>query len=723
LNKNFLNHRLLFTGLFLLYANANAADSGSVYWVFFSDKGPANTRAWAEASKRISPRAKLRRLGSIDSTDLQVYGPYLDSLREYGLVIKNISRWLNGVTAYLPDSLMPVLREKPFIASLRKTGVFRRREPSVSEKQQPKTTSSKTIYGNLYQTLNQINVPYVHDFIARTKNEGPGKGIRIALFDSGFDTTHPCFQFANAAHAFIADSDFVMNDNNVGYQNNDPSTTVSHGTSTLSLIAGYDPGTFIGTAYAAEFILAKTEEIRDEHHTEEDNWAAALEWAEGLGADIINSSLGYRYDFDPPDSDYSTLEMDGKTAIASKAAAIGIAHGLIIVNSVGNEGNDFGDTSLNAPADVDGVIAVGAVNHDGVIAPFSSRGPSADGRIKPDVVAPGVSVATANYLGGYAYNSGSSFSAPLAAGCCALLKQIDTNLTTGQIREKLTATASRANTPNNTYGYGIINAMAPVLDSFSIYGGVFKQYIINPQESLVVLLNDGEAVCTTGPSGSFYFTGLTAGSYTVSVDEPGWDPVETTWTIPAHTDKRCDLFTISVLDTNTVTATVFSPDSAPLDSVLVTYSGPVSGTAVSNFAGIIRIRDLPNGTYYFIIMRTGYKRTCETVSVPIGGPLVWELSCQDFSGLLLYPVPCRSGQLTIEFIADSLRQKDSARKLQVALYTIDGTLIKTLQSPLIEDGGIVKEVMNVSAIPSGMYYAFIRFGEMSLRRKLPIINR
>jgi subtilisin family serine protease len=235
----------------------------------------------------------------------------------------------------------------------------------------------------------------------------------------------------------------------------------NHGTQTLGTIGGYFPGELIGPAYGASYILGKTENTEWERHIEEDDWVAGAEWADDLGADIISSSLGYRYEFDQGEEGYTSDDMDGETAIVTKGANIAASRGILIVNSAGNEGpaSPPGNTII-APADSPNVIAAGAVDPRGIRVDFSSMGPRADGRIKPDVMAQGSNVYTVEVGGSNIYDSvaGTSFSCPLTAGVAALILEINPTWTNVDILDALKITANNSSSPNNQYGWGIVDA-------------------------------------------------------------------------------------------------------------------------------------------------------------------------------------------------------------------------------------------------------------------------
>ena len=268
--------------------------------------------------------------------------------------------------------------------------------------------------------------------------------------DAGFDNlAHEVFSSMN----IIAKWDFVDGDPDV-------SQGGSHGTSTLSCIGGFKEGKLVGPAFGATFILARTEDIYSETPVEEDNWIAALEWADSIGVDVTSTSLSY-LDYDPPYPSYTWEDMDGNTALITIAADLAVELGIFVVNSASNSGYNPSHNTLGAPADGDSVVAVGAVDGSGMRASFSSVGPTTDppGRIKPDLMAmgEGVYVARSSSPTSYGYSNGTSFSCPILAGASALLLEVDPSLTPIQLRELLKNTASQTNSPDNLYGWGIIN--------------------------------------------------------------------------------------------------------------------------------------------------------------------------------------------------------------------------------------------------------------------------
>jgi subtilisin family serine protease len=254
----------------------------------------------------------------------------------------------------------------------------------------------------------------------------------------------------------VAERDFVNGSDSVR------ESVDAHGTNTLSTLGGYSPGRLVGPAYAASFILAVTEDVRSETPVEEDNWAAAVEWAEALGADVISSSLGY-LDFDLPHTSYTDRDMNGETAVTTRAAARAAERGIVVVSSAGNGGFDPTRNTLGAPADGVRVVSVGAVTRAGERTSFSSVGPTADGRIKPDVAAMGAGVVVARHVGNfYGAANGTSFSCPLTAGVVALLLQAHPTYAVDDVLTVLRGSASQANAPDTLLGWGIVDAAAAV---------------------------------------------------------------------------------------------------------------------------------------------------------------------------------------------------------------------------------------------------------------------
>ena len=435
--------------------------AGERVWVFFKDKpeyvklGKAGARI---PELNLSKRAINRRkkvLGPdklIDRADFPVPEDYIDAVKSEGAEIICQSKWLNAVSIRADSALCSRIEVLPCVRFVR---------PVLSPDQAPvngqalmkfnqSVNTHSLDYGPGYTQLDQIRVPEVHDLGL------DGSGVLIGLIDSGFDTrNHRIFSRTRILDQY----DFYWNDENPANEDGDVSSQHNHGTQVLSVIGGFQEGVLIGTAYGATYVLAKTEWIPTEFRLEEDLWVMGLEWMEALGVDVVSTSLGYGY-FDDG-FQYAFEDLNGDVCVTTVAADLAARKGVLVVTSAGNEALKPWKTILS-PADGDSVLAVGAVDWDGTLAPFSSEGPTADGRIKPDVVAMGVGVycarpdedGTIHYVSA----NGTSFACPLAAGVCALVLQAHPELTPMDIRDAVRETASCSQLPSNGMGWGLPDA-------------------------------------------------------------------------------------------------------------------------------------------------------------------------------------------------------------------------------------------------------------------------
>jgi hypothetical protein len=433
-------------------------DSTSSFWVFFTDKGIFSYSVYKQAVEncfsQITPKAiqrrKLRGTKELfDFADIPVNDDYVEQIKGAGVKILSVSKWLNGVSVEASKTQLERISQFDFVRKIQKSITFHKRDLFQEREtffERPKEGFSFLNYGNSSAQLAQIRVPELHQ-LGYT-----GKRVLVCILDTGFKKDHPVFAKAFDEGRVLGEYDFINHDNDTQNEPGDPPTQYNHGTSTWSTLGGEVDGELYGPAYGADFLLAKTEIVDSEIVAEEYNWVAGIEWAESLGADVVSSSLGYT-DW------YKYKDMDGNTAITTKAADLAVSKGLIVVNAAGNERQNSWHYII-APADGDSVIAAGAVDRNGDLAPFSSVGPTYDGRIKPDVVACGVATYCAVASGdGFSYLSGTSLSTPLVAGVCALLLEVDSFLTPVQIRDTLWHTSSQAQNPDTLMGYGIVNAI------------------------------------------------------------------------------------------------------------------------------------------------------------------------------------------------------------------------------------------------------------------------
>lgn len=445
----------------LLNSASKNPDNNFIVWIYLTDKGPDALSRLSNPLNIVSQRSFERRLKvksmteAFDITDVPLYESYISEVKNKVIKIRNRSKWLNAVSAEVTAGQINELANLEFVKIVDLVERFKRAKDNIEfNLEQPESYPSlpdeilaDTLNygtGNAVTQITQIKVNQVH-------NDGIfGQGIIVADFDAGFfNLTHEVF--TTYPMNIISTYDF---------QNHTPVLTGhSHGTATLSLVGGYKPGQMISPAFKSKFILARTEVDPTETPAEMDNWIAAAEWADSLGADVITSSLGY-LDFDAPYSSYTWLDMNGNTLPITKVADLAVNKGIVVSNSAGNNGSSSNNT-LIGPADGDSVITVGAVTSGGSRASFSSVGPTTDvpARIKPDVMAMGSSNYVAGTSGNSYYNgSGTSFSCPINSGVCALILSANKSLTPIQVRNILRKFGSNSSSPDNLIGWGIIDA-------------------------------------------------------------------------------------------------------------------------------------------------------------------------------------------------------------------------------------------------------------------------
>ena len=431
-------------------AMAEGSDQPIQVWLYFDSTQRADNPI------NLTERA-LRRRAKVDpvnflisEADYSLNPELLDSIRLSGADIKHISRWFKAVAIELPRNKLSSIMSLPGLKKLDISHTL----IGIREPEQTLPDLKKI----LVPDSSGYGASYTQNRTARTvKLHGAGysgKGVLIAMFDSGFDPNHQAFDSTN----LLATWDFINNREAVdGPDCPGGAEQDRHGTATWSVVGGYVAGDLIGSAFGADFALAKTEITCDntEIKVEEYNWIAAAEWADSLGADIITASLGY-YIFNDSGS-YTKDQLDGNTALITQAADLAASRNILVINSAGNERNNSWGTIL-FPADGDSVLAVGAIGPNDSLAYFSSPGPSADGRVKPDVVTQGMSVRAASTTGGWMWMQGTSFSAPLLAGGAALIMESGPSLTAEEIRQMVIISADRYDNPDADYGYGIFDA-------------------------------------------------------------------------------------------------------------------------------------------------------------------------------------------------------------------------------------------------------------------------
>ena len=461
-------------------------------WVLFADKGILTRvdlqRALDQYQTQMSNRAKYRRgfrarLSRPDFTDLPIESRYIEAVLRSGGKLRSKSRWLNGIGLEATVQEIRTIALLPYVRAIdpirQHTAMF---NLPISGSLPPGAPSPATIldYGNAKTQITQIQADFLHQ-------EGFfGENIVIGLLDTGFNIEHTALERVEV----IAQHDFINDDADTADEiDQDDPDQDDHGSIVLAILAGDAPGQLIGIAPRARYLLGKTEKISQhglifERQIEEDWWIEGVEWLEEMGADVVSSSLGY--------SDwYRFADLDGNTSKVTIAANLAVQKGMSVLIAAGNLGaqplsDAFGLSGrITPPADGFDVLAIGAVDGDGQVASFSSRGPTFDGRIKPDLMAMGTGVTSINSTAREGFSSthgGTSAATPLAAGVVALLMEAFPLATVQDIVNTLRITASQADKPDNIAGYGIIRAQAAydrLLNQFG-YTGFPKPIAVQP---------------------------------------------------------------------------------------------------------------------------------------------------------------------------------------------------------------------------------------------------
>ncbi|HEY6159637.1 MAG TPA: S8 family serine peptidase [Bacteroidia bacterium] len=426
------------------------------YWIQFTDKN--NTPfSIGNPSAFLSARSIQRRQNQnipITVRDLPVDPNYVAQVLGTGAVTLNYrSRWFNAISITTTDAnALTAINSLPFVVSVQPVKRYRGHN-TVETIDNPETMSNQKYsndiimptalnYGQSYNQANQIGAVCLH-------NAGfQGQGMVIAVLDDGFYNVDilPAFDSLRLNNRLLGTWDFVSGNANV-YDDD------THGMEVLSDMAGWIDGSLIGTAPRAQYWLLRTEDAATEYLVEEDNWVAGIEFADSVGADVVNTSLGYTQ-FDDVAMNHVYADLDGNTTVIARAADFGCAAGMFICCCAGNSGTQPW-YYIWSPADADSILAVGAVDNSGVIAGFSSHGPTADGRIKPNTCARGSGATVAASSGGITTASGTSFASPITCGAVACLWQAHPNFTNMQLFNAIQQSANNYSTPDNTYGYGI----------------------------------------------------------------------------------------------------------------------------------------------------------------------------------------------------------------------------------------------------------------------------
>lgn len=437
---------IIFALLGLCAAGAWAQQDTLKYRISLKDKA-ATTYSLKHPEKFLSEKAIARRKKQnlpVDSTDLPVCKQYVDEIRRQGVTVVVTGKWDNFVTVSCNDSaIIDRIAALPFVRSAEKVWTAPKGDkPMMATERDSLINTPKihpdSIYGSAITQIQLSNGHKLHE--AGFK----GQGMTIAIIDAGFHNADKITAMRNIH--ILGVKDFVNPQADIYAES-------SHGMMVLSCIGMNQPEVMTGTAPGASFWLLRSEDEYSEHLVEQDYWAAAVEFADSVGVDVLNTSLGY-YAFDDASKDYKYRELDGRHALMSRQASRIADKGMVLVCSAGNAG--MGPwKKISPPGDAENVLTVGAVNKKATLAPFSSIGNTADGRIKPDVVAVGEGSDIIRTDGNQGRANGTSFSSPIMCGMVTCLWQARPELTAKELIELVRQSGDRVDYPDNIYGYGV----------------------------------------------------------------------------------------------------------------------------------------------------------------------------------------------------------------------------------------------------------------------------
>ncbi len=513
-NKQVLLMGLLVAGLLGISKAQNR------YWIKFANK-TGTPHSIANPSTFLSNKAITRRTNagiSVNSSDLPVNPTYVAQIENVpNVTVLYASKWLNGVVASITNTAaLNTINSFGFVSSSNKVNRIKKQEKDLRLTPLPENPVNRTSavgfnYGSSLTQAQQLNLPCLH--AAGFK----GQGMTIAVLDNGFSNANlnPVFDSLRLQAGILGTYDFVNMESNV-YNDG------AHGAMVFSTLAGNSPGNLIGTAPYAKYWLFTTEDDNAETISEEYNWVRGAEFADSVGADILTTSLGY-FTFDGGLNNHVTADLTGRIAPMSIASNMAARKGMVVVNAAGNSGG--GMTTIGVPADADSIIAVGAIDSNGNRAGFSSVGPTADGRIKPDLAAMGQGAIVCLNNGGFASANGTSFSCPILAGAIACFWQKNQSLNSFMVVNALKANASQTNNPDNLLGWGVPNMCSAVgLPEYDKIKKVNFRLLPNPtngkvQIELIQAFDTETQVQVFNPLGSLIQTAvIKAGQISVPLD-------------------------------------------------------------------------------------------------------------------------------------------------------------------------------------------------------------
>ena len=659
--------------LFFLLVISASVYSQTKYLIYFKDKGiaPGNTlqktsALFKSAEKELSQRAIERRkqvMGEdnyITYEDIPLNENYIHQIENLGIKIENKLKWFNAVSSYLTVSQLNDVKNLFFVEKIEPVAVLKGiKDLSIQSAERLKKSSSlkKTTsldYGGSFTQNNLSDIPAVHDLGIT------GTGVYVGILDEGFSyKSYNSLKHLNVIRQY----DYVHHLDTVSNQ-------TGHGSSVFCLMAGYDPGNAIGPAYDANFFLAETENDASETHVEEDNYAAALQDMEGAGVDITSSSLGYNT-FDFGQISYTYADMNGTTTIVARAANTAFQRGVTSFTAAGNEASfwGIGKGGLGSPGDAINIITVGAVNYLNQIAGFSSRGPTSDGRIKPEIVAMGQGNYVASLDGKtYQYGDGTSYATPIAAGIGALLKSCWPHLTNVQIRKTFIECGDNVANANNNIGYGLISAKRvisyPNLSAVNNVYNVLNKIFINSDG-----VNSSSVRLNYSIGGSSF--------QDVPMDTVTFNKtVKYKYTLPTNTITGDSIKFYFTYETNSQT-----PVREPVDDQK-TYKFSYGSMNISNLTSVKNGNEIPSQFY----LSQNYPNPFNPSTV-----ISWQLAVSSLVTLKVYDILGR------EVV----------------------TLVNEYQQPGIHNS---KFIINNSTLPSGVYFYRLHAGDFSETKKMILIK-
>ncbi len=413
--------------------------------VYFNDK-PNVASLLAQPLQIMTQRAldrKNRHGIPIDFRDVPMNQSYVNQVKiQPGIAYKAQSKWFNCVHVSGNPLDIDALAQLTFVSGIQYFDPTKAVQMQQVDKLH-RTVTTPLSYGTARNQIEMLGLDHLHN-LGHT-----GSGMLIAVTDSGFPNVdqNPGFAQLRNNNGLAGGWDFVDKNNQI-YDDH------FHGSRVLSVMAGNDPGNFEGSAPDAQYLLYRTEEAAQETPAEMSYWVQAAERADSLGVDVINVSLGY-LNFDNNAESLNYQDMNGQTAFISLGANTASEKGMMVVVSAGNSGNSSSHPYVAAPADALGAIAIGSVNSNSSRSSFSSIGPTADNRLRPEVMAQGGGTASIDESGNLVSSSGTSFSAPLISGSIACLMQAYPSLIPDQIRQAVRESADQFLTPDQQLGYGI----------------------------------------------------------------------------------------------------------------------------------------------------------------------------------------------------------------------------------------------------------------------------